>query len=54
MKTDKNLRNMHEAILRLRVYDDDLSVMVRMRMIHELNIQNKTIVANNMMNNQTN
>ena len=44
MKTDDNLKNMVNNINMLRVYDDEMSIAIRARMIEELSSQIKNII----------
>jgi hypothetical protein len=43
MKTDMQLKNMVNLMIYLRAYDDELSIIMRLRMIQELNMQIKNI-----------
>ena len=45
MKTDMQLKNMVNHIIQLRCYDDDVSIIVRLKMIEELNMQIKNILV---------
>lgn len=44
MKTDYELKSLLKIINKLRAYDDEMSVLIRMKMIEELNNQNKMIL----------
>jgi hypothetical protein len=46
MKTDMDLKTMVNNMILLRVYDDDMSIVIRLRMIEELNMQIKNILIN--------
>jgi hypothetical protein len=45
MKTDEKLKSCVNHITTMRAYDDDLSILIRCRMIAELNEQIKNIVV---------
>jgi len=45
MKTDMQLKKMVNHMIQLRVYDDDMSILMRLRMIEELNMQIKNILV---------
>jgi hypothetical protein len=46
MKTDEQLKQMIHHIEKLRIYDDKTSIIVRNKMIDELNRQVMTIILN--------
>ena len=53
MKTDMQLKNMVNHMIQLRVYDDDMSIVMRSRMIEELNMQIKNILVHRHTENKT-
>jgi len=53
MKTDMQLKNMVNLVIRLRPYDDDMSIVMRLRMIEELNMQIKDILVYRHAENKT-
>jgi len=44
MKTDMQLKNMVNHMIQLRTYDDDMSIIIRLKIIKELNMQIKNIL----------
>ena len=53
MKTDMQLKNMVNHMNLLRRYDDDMSIVVRLKMIEELNMQIKNILVHRHAENKT-
>lgn len=53
MRTDMQLKNMINRMIQLRVYDDDMSIVMRLRMIEELNMQIKNILVHRHAENKT-
>ena len=47
MKADKQLTEFENMIVELRAYDDDVSIIIRLRLIKELNMQIKNILVMN-------
>lgn len=53
MKTDVQLKNMINHMTQLRAYDDDMSIVMRLRMIEELNMQIKNMLVHRHAENKT-
>ena len=53
MKTDMQLKNMVNHMVQLRPYDDDMSIVMRLRIIEELNMQIKNILVHRHAENKT-
>lgn len=47
MKTDIKLKSFINNITFLRCYNDDLSIMIRLKIIEELNMQIKNVLIHN-------
>ena len=53
MKTDVQLKYMVNHMVLLRAYNDDMSIVMRLRMIEELNMQIKNILVHRHAENKT-
>jgi hypothetical protein len=44
MESDKDLKSMPAVMTKLRIYDDDYSIIIRLKMIEELTLQIRNLV----------